>query len=392
MPDLERLAALAGQVAIVGVGETDYPRDYHRVRREGRRNDPHALATTALRRALADARLDRREVDGLIVGPTLAYERLAEILDVNPRWAGTGDAPGAVLQAATAIAAGFAEVVALVHGNAQNSLGTRYGGPDAAGGSAHLSYVYYAPWGLTSQGGLYALMTQRYMALTGLSPEQLGQVAVAQRRWAALNPGAIMRAPLSTEAYLAGPFIAEPLRLYDYCLVNDCGVALVLTTRERALRTGRAFAVLAGVGRAESNYDATQLRPRLMDFYHPAHALAAEQVYATAGIGPQDVDAVQIYDSFSCHVPFALEGFGFCPPGGAAALLAGGALAPGGRLPCNTSGGHLSESYAQGWNHQVEAVRQVRGECGDRQIPRLRHVQYISDVAGKVVSYVLRRG
>ncbi|MCL8209265.1 MAG: thiolase family protein [Actinomycetia bacterium] len=392
MPDQERVARWVGEVAVVGVGETDYPDDYRRVRKEGRRNDSYALGATALKRALADAGLGKSDVDGLIVGPTLAYERMAEILDLNPRWAGTGDAANALLQGALAIAAGLAEVVALVYGNAQNSLGTAYGGPDAMGGNLYLSYVYYAPWGLTSQGGLYALMTQRYMALTGLTSRDLGQVAVAQRQWAHLNPRAIMRTPITLDDYLASRFIAEPLHLYDYCLINDGGVALVLTTRDRAARMGRPFAVLAGVGRAESNYDATQLRPRLMDFYHPAHRLAAEQVYGAAGIGPEDVDVVQIYDSFSCHIPFALEGFGFCAPGEVGALLRSGALAPGGRLPCNTSGGHLSESYMQGWNHQVEAVRQIRGECGARQVPDVRHVQYISDVAGKVVTYIFRRG
>jgi acetyl-CoA acetyltransferase len=107
-----------------------------------------------------------------------------------------------------------------------------------------------------------------------------------------------------------------------------------------------------------------------------------------AGFGPERIDSVQIYDSFSVHVPVALDGFGYCPVGGAGHFLESGATGPGGRLPVNTSGGHLSDSYMQGWNHQVEAVRQLRGDAGERQVPGARHVHYISDVAGKVVTIV----
>jgi hypothetical protein len=157
--------------------------------------------------------------------------------------------------------------------------------------------------------------------------------------------------------------------------------------RARARQTGREV-VLRGVGRSDLNVDATSLRPRLMDFYHSGQAQAAATLYEVAGCGPEDIDALQVYDSFSCHVPLALTGFGFCSDDDVGAYLCSGAVRPGGRLPVNTSGGHLSESYMQGWGHQVEAVRQLRGEAGRRQVAGARLVQYVSDVAGKVVGLV----
>jgi acetyl-CoA acetyltransferase len=391
MPNLERLARLADQVAVVGLGETDYPADYRRARAGEHYSDAYGYASTAFSRALADAGLSRDDLDGLIVGPPLAYERTAEVLGLEPRWSGRGDAIAAVFQAVLAITAGLAETVALVYGNDQRTGGTAYGGPQAMGGADILSYVYYAPWGLTSQGALYALMTQRYMQLTGFGPADLGQIAVAQRQFASLNPTAIMRRPITLDDYLAAPYIAEPLRLLDYCLINDGGVALILTTTERARTLGRPLVTVAALAKADENLEATGLRPRLMSFYHRGHALAREDLYNMAGVGPDEIDCLQVYDSFTSHVVFALEGFGFCRPGEVGSFLRERGVGPGGELPTNTSGGHLSHSYMQGWAHQVEAVRQARGEAGQRQVPNARHVQYIADAAGKTSTVIYRR-
>ena len=390
MPDRARLRTLRDVAAVVGVGETDYAEDHARSRGgEPAVRDSYGLAALAYSRALADSGLDHRDIDGLVVGPTLAYEPTAEMLGLNVRWAGQADAAQSVLLALMAIGAGLAECVALVYGNAQRSGGVRYGGAGAMGGSEIRSYVYYAPWGMTSQGALYALLTRRYMELHGLTEAQLGHVAVAQRQFASMNPNAVMRSPITVEDYLAGRLIVEPLRVFDYCLINDGGVALIVTTAERAARLGNGrHAVVHAVGRSDLNREATSLRPRLIDFYHAAHTEAAEQLWDMAGFGPERIDSVQIYDSFSVHVPVALDGFGYCPVGGAGHFLESGATGPGGRLPVNTSGGHLSDSYMQGWNHQVEAVRQLRGDAGERQVPGARHVHYISDVAGKVVTIV----
>ncbi len=390
MTDSPSMSSLAGVAAIAGVGDTDYADDYRKARDKIVERDAYGYAALAFKRALADAGLTRDDIDGLVAGPTLASERLGEVLGIDPRWAAQGDAVNAVMSAVTAIHAGAAECIALVYGNNQRTKGTQYGGPQADGGERYLAYVYYAPWGMTSQGALYAMMTQRYMALHGVTSAQLAEVAIAERRFAQLNDNAIMREPLSVEQYLAGRYICEPLRLFDYCLVNDGGVALIVTTPERARRLAKRPVTIAGIGRSDMNRDATSLRPRLMDFYHTAHRQAAGQVFSAAAAGPGDMDLVHVYDSFSAHVLYALEGFGYCGIGDAAKFIAGGAIGPGGKLPVNTSGGHLSESYMQGWNHQVELVRQLRGECGARQVARARHGHYISDIAGKVASLVYR--
>ncbi len=390
MTSAARLARLGGDIAIAGAGDTDYALDYELARKGEVRRDSYGYAALAFKRALDDAGLKRGDVDGLIVGPTLSQERAGEVLGIDPRWAGQADAVNAVMQAALAVHAGLAECVALVYGNDQRSRKKEYGG-EQSDGSAFLAYVHYAPWGLTSQGALYAMMTQRYMALHGLAPEALGEIAISQRRFAALNPNAVMREPLDTAKYMASRFICEPLRLFDYCLVNDGGVALIVTTAERARRLAKPAVVIGGIGRSDMNAGATSLRPRFIDFYHPAHAEASKALYDMAGVGPGDIDLVQVYDSFSAHVLFALEGFGYCAPGEAGRFIAGGAIGPGGRLPVNTSGGHLAESYMQGWNHQVEIVRQLRGETGARQVQGARHAHYISDVAGKVASLIYTR-
>ena len=383
--DLRKVAA------VIGVGHSDWVGDHARVRAGEKPHDSYGYGAVAFNAALADAGIGRDEVDGLIVGPTVAYERVGELLGLNVRWGGQNDAVQSVLEACLAIKSGLAEVVALVYGNDQRSAAINYGGPDAAGGSAFLSYVYHAPWGFTSQGALYAMMMRRYMELRGFTSAELGEVAVAQRLAASLNPHALMRKRITIEDYLASRYVCEPLHLFDYCLINDGGVALIIAEAERAKKMSKRAVPIHGVGRHDLNAGATSMEPRLLDFYLPAQQEVAKQVFDMAGVGPADISALGIYDSFSCHIPLALEGYGYCGVGDAGRFMRehGISLAKG--LPVNTSGGHLSESYMQGWNHQIEAVRQLRGECGERQVPDCRFVHYSSDVAGKAVSIIYGR-
>ncbi|TWG90162.1 acetyl-CoA acetyltransferase [Mesorhizobium sp. J18] len=382
MKSLKRVAA------VIGVGHSDWVGDWTRVRAGERPDDCYGYAASAFRNALADANIAREKIDGLIVGPTTAYERMAEVLGMNVRWGDQADAVLSVVQACMAIESGQADIVALVYGNDQRSVGTQYGGPQAMGGDQFLSYVYHSPWGMTSQGALYALMFRRYSELFGISERDLGHVAVAQREGSSVNPNAIQRKRITIEDYMAAPYITEPLRLFDYCLINDGGVALIIAEAGLAKTLSPKPVYIEAVGRYDLNKGATSLEPRLTDFYRPAQQAVAEQIFGTSGLDPKDIDVLQVYDSFSVHVPLALEGYGYCKVGETGRFMREDGIGLAGRLPTNTSGGHLSESYMQGWNHQIECVRQARGECGARQIENCRRVHYTSDVAGKAVSII----
>ena len=375
--------------AVVGVGNSNWIADGLAVRAGGKPHNSFGYAAIAFKRALEDSGLTVDDIDGVVAGPPTAHERMCEVLGINPRWGVQTDAMLGVQAAVMAINTGMAEVVLLVYGNDQKSASVNYGGANAAGGASFLSYVYHAPWGFTSQGALYAMQFQRYMHETGFTERDLGEVAVAQRLHSSLNPQAIMQKRITIDDYLASHYVTEPLHLFDYCLINDGGVALIITSADRAKRMTKHRPVfIQGIGRSDLSRGATSLEPRLTDFYRPAQRETGKQVFAMAGVGPDDMDALQVYDSFSVHIPLALEGYGYCPTDGAAKFIqeTGISLAKG--LPVNTSGGHLSESYMQGWAHQIEAVRQLRGTCGDRQVPDCRFVHYSSDVAGKAISII----
>jgi acetyl-CoA acetyltransferase len=187
-------------------------------------------------------------------------------------------------------------------------------------------------------------------------------------------------------------YIAEPLRLFDYCLINDGGVAIIVRRADMAKDLMQPPVYVTGLGWSEENVDATQLRPRLGDFYHKAHRKVAEQAYGMSGLGPKDIDVFATYDSFSVHLLASLEGFGFCKEGEGGAFIQGGRIEIGGELPCNTSGGMLSESYMQSWNHQPELVRQLRGGLGARQVEGAEVAQYVHDVAGKTKTIIYTKG
>ena len=373
-------------VAIVGVGTTPFGPLYADRTNKHSGYDLAAQATVA---ALADAGLEKDAVDGLIVARLGSYVRMADMLGLRrPAWCHAIDGAGrmsavAVQIAAAAIEAGHAETIALVYGNDGRSAGAKYGGD----GGPSPTGVYDTAYGMTSPGAYVAMMYQRYREMYGVPDLALAPLAINNRKNAMLNAGAVMQSPLTMETYEQSRFIAEPLRLFDYCLINDGGVALIMTSTKRAKTLGRPFVTLSATAAAGDLTNFYTSR----DFFQGSCAAVAAKVYADAGITQRDVQSAQIYDNFTPTILFSLEGFGFCPPGTAWKWVDGGRIELGGELPINTSGGHTSESYMQGWAMHAEAVRQLRGEAGARQVPDCDVVQYIC-ASPIVASHILRRG
>jgi acetyl-CoA acetyltransferase len=358
---------LAGAASVIGVGTTPFGS------LPGHSADD--LGSWALTEALDDAALRGHEIDGLVCSRVSSYEAIAAQHAIQPRWVAHLPAEGrmagvAVELAALAIATGRCRRVALVYGNDGRSAGATYGsGGESYGTSPELTL----PYGYTSPGAFYALMLQRHRHLYGTTEEQLATVALTFRRHASLNERAVMREEIDLETYLTSRFVVEPMHLFDYCLINDGGVALILAATEEAPDLVERPVGVLGFAQ-EGQLVESDFPPE--DFWAGAIGRAGARSLAMADRDRADVDALMVYDNFSPNVLFTLEGLGHCGPGEAADWIQAGRIALGGELPCNTSGGHLSESYMQGWGLNVEAVRQLRGECGARQVEGARTVQY----------------
>jgi acetyl-CoA acetyltransferase len=351
------------RAAIVGVGAS----------RQGKLpgETPLSLATEAFQEALRDAGITKDDVDGLLTMPGTTssegskhYLAVGEHLGINPRFTGSlslgGATAGALVQmAAMAIANGMASVVACVFGDTARTGGNRFDAPAGHGDS-------WGIWGMFGPAANSALGARRHMALYGTTSEQLGWVAVTARRHAALNPNAIMRAPMTVGDHQSSRLIVDPLRLLDCCIISDGGVAIIVTSPERASDTRQSPVLLWGMGQGHTlqNLGTPEW------WYAPHQADCVSGAYRMAGVGPGDIDVAQLYDNFSIAVLFWLEHAGFVKIGEAGPYVEGGErIGLGGELPVNTAGGNLSESYMQGWLHIVEGVRQIRGDCGDRQVP-----------------------
>lgn len=351
----------APHVAIVGVGATP----------QGKLPGatPLGLQVDAFRLALADAGLRKDEVDGLLTMPGTTtpegarnYLRLGEALGLAPRFTASLSMGGAtalvLMQLATqAIAAGAATTVACVFGDTARTGGSRFAAAYGWGDS-------WGIWGMFAAAANSAMTARRHMHEYGTTSRQLAEVAVACRRHASLNPAAVMREPMTIEDHQASRPVVEPLRLYDCCLISDGGVAFIVTSVERARRLRARPVRVLGVAQAHS--PETIGNPEW--WYVPHQQTAAEAAYRAAGVGPDAVDVAQLYDNFTISVIVWLEHAGFCKRGEGGAFVEGGRIQLGGALPVNTAGGNLSESYMQGWLHVVEGVRQLRGECGPRQV------------------------
>ena len=272
-----------------------------------------------------------------------------------------------LIEATIALATGQANTVALLYANVGRSRRVFYGGDESPG--------FWDPWGFTSPGAAHALMFRRHMEFYGTTTRQLAEVSVAFREHARLNPGAVMKAPMTIDDHESSRLIVAPLRLLDYCLINDGAVCLILTTKERAADLAKPLVLVSGFGGREA-YRTASIENFEFDSWHGEVSASASDAFAMADVDRQAVDALMCYDNFSPTVLFSLEGLGFCERGEGGSFVERGALKLGGRLPTNTDGGHLSNSYMQGWALNVEAVRQLRGECGARQVADCEIVAY----------------
>jgi acetyl-CoA acetyltransferase len=381
--------------AIVGVGNSAYGRKLMR--------SPIDLAADAIANALDDAGLARTGLDGLVVtfGSPIGADAdtLAQVLGLNLRcynqsWAHGRFTASAVQWAAMMVNAGLADAVACLASVSFSGMrrptmgggGDREGAREAGGGHGE-DPVY----GMTSPGAGAALVTRRYFERYGTDSRALAAVPVAFRKHASMNPIAMMREPFDIETHQRSRFVCEPLHLLDYCLINDGAACVIVTTAERARDCKKRPVLISGMqGLPASREEFIWSYPGLGIAQQSVFDYKAElqPVYKMAGITPDDVDALFTYDAFSILAWIALERWGFCRSGEAAAFTQGGRIEIGGELPMNTNGGLLSEAHIMGWNHQVEIVRQLRGECGARQVKDARIIQWANAYGDSLIYHI----
>jgi acetyl-CoA acetyltransferase len=357
------MALRAGATAIAGIGQTEFSKDSGRSELQ--------LAAEAVQAALKDAGLQPRDVDGLVTMTVDINDELQLMRSVGireARWTsrtpfGGGGSKAMLQHAAAAVASGAADVVVCYRAFNERSA-TRFGQPNAQ--VVPPGWNWYKPFGLDTPAKIYSLWYQRYMTTYGLTNEDFGRYTVVARRHAASNPNAwFYKRPITLDDHQNSRWIVEPiLRLLDCCQESDGGVALIVTSVDRAksLRHPLVTIEAATQGHLGSAGDAT-----LFNYYGPDLAwfeeaeYAARQLYAGTGLKPGDIDAAMIYENFSPVVFLQLEAFGFCGRGEAKDFIKDGRIEVGGRLPVNTHGGLLGEAYIHGLNNVIEGVRQVRG-------------------------------
>jgi acetyl-CoA acetyltransferase len=372
------VTGLSGRAAIAGIGATEFSKDSGRSELK--------LATEAVRSALEDAGLAPADVDGLVtftqdtnteaaVARELGIPHLTFFSRIHY---GGGAACATVQQAAMAVATGVAEVVVCFRAFNERS-GQRFGqvmsglagAPTSSGVDASWTY----PMGLSTPAAWVAMIARRYMHAYGATSEDFGRVAVADRRHAATNPKAwFYDKPITLEEHQASRWVAEPLHLLDCCQESDGGVAIVVTTPERAgdLRQPAVVVRAAAQGSGADQFVMTSYyRDELTGL--PEMGIVANQLWTQAGLSPQDVQVAVLYDHFTPFVLIQLEELGFCPRGAARDFIRDGAIELGGALPINPHGGQLGEAYIHGMNGIAEAVRQVRGSAVN-QVPDVENV------------------
>ena len=379
--------SLRNRAAIAGIGQTEFSKESGRSELQ--------LACEAIKAALDDAGLAPREVDGLAtftmdsseeaeVGRNLGIERLSMFSRVPY---GGGAACGVVMQAAMAIATGVADVVVCYRAFNERS-GFRYGGSGMGQAMLPPWLDWYGPYGLLSPAAWVALHARRYMHAYGVTNADFGRISVVDRKHAATNPAAwFYQRPITLEDHQASRWIVEPvLRLLDCCQESDGGVALVVTSMDRARDLPHAPVRVAAASQGHLR-DGDEM----FGYYrgdlsgYEEGAFLGEQLYEATGLAPDDIDVAMIYENFTPIVFIQLEAFGFCGPGEATDFIAGGNIEVGGKLPVNPNGGLLGEAYIHGMNNILEGVRQVRGTAAN-QVEGAEHVLVSAGRSGLVLS------
>ena len=366
--------SLKGKAAITGLGITEQGKVYGR--------NAAWFAAEAVRLAVEDAGLRKEEIDGLLVNegvtplPGIGGLELQNILGLtNLRLLSAMNAGGAtaglmVQYAAYAIAHGMANHVVCVFADAPlregKGGGAAYGSMGQRAQPQGMSGLYTA-FGVFGINARYALAARRHMGLYGTTNDHFGAVAVAERRWATMNPLAQQREPITIEDYHASRWVVEPLHLLDCCLVSNGGVAVIVSAADWARDLRQPPVYVWGMGQGHPG----DLRRAGWDVETQTGAPEAkEQAFAMAGIDLADIDICQIYDCYTYTVIVTLEDYGFCPKGEGGPFVADGKLGPGGSLPTNTGGGQLSGYYMWGMTPLSEGVIQARGQGGERQVEK----------------------
>ncbi len=361
---------IRGACAIAGIGETAYTKASGRTARE--------IGAEAAERAMADAGLEPTDIDGLTWSGAFPdfdldafHEHFGTSHDMwtSPWGGGMAWAATAPYLAAQAIRDGKARHVLNVFPVAwATQRSSMTGGPGEVHAAQSLKQNLEVPFGFFPQPVYFSSIMRRHMLEFGTTEEQFGAVAVAGRRHANLNPDAVMHTKKMTMAdYLASPMLAEPLRLFDSCLISDGGGAYVTTSLERARDLRQPPAVVAGVGEGYSGSGTHWAQQRA--FTSTPQVFSAPGAFAMAGIGPADVDVLTVYDPFTVVSLMQIEDMGFCAKGEAGAFVEGDTLYhDAGKLPFNTHGGLLSHAYVLGIAHVVECVKQLRGVAA-AQVP-----------------------
>ena len=332
------------------------------------------LQAQAVLAALDDAGLALRDVDALFTSGNWSWSpnlMLGEYLGIQPRYTDGTNIGGASFElhvghAVAGIQAGLFEVALIAYGSTQRSDRSRNRSRQVAA----LTEQYELPYGLPAPVGAYALAAMRHMHEFGTTDEQLAEVAVATRKWATLNEKAMMREPITVEDVLRSRWIAEPLHLLDCCLVTDGGGAVVIASAERARNLRKPPVWVLGHGETHTHNTIASMP----DLTVTGAVESGRAAFAMAGLTPAELDVVEIYDSFTITVLLTLEALGFCGRGEGGPFVSGQRTAPGGSFPLNTNGGGLSYTHPgmYGIFLLIEAARQLRGECGPRQVPDAR--------------------